>query len=70
MKRVPMIPYVVAKLQYEAMPWSEMKKDGGGVAINYERSFDLDCKSLEWIGSKVIKPTANFILSTCKDPLV
>ncbi|KAK2559931.1 Glutamate receptor 4 [Acropora cervicornis] len=47
-----MIPYVVAKLQYEAMPWSEMKKDGGGVAINYERSFDLDCKSLEWIGSK------------------
>ena len=45
-----MILYLVAKLQYQAMPWSEMKKDRGGVGINYERSFVLDCKSLEWIG--------------------
>ena len=70
MKRVPVILYVVAKLQYQAMPWHEMKKDGGGVGINYEDSFVPDCKSLEWIGINVIKPKANFILITCKDPLV
>ena len=45
--------------------------DGGGVTlyirntINYERLFDLECESLEWIGIKVIKPKAlPFIVST------
>ena len=47
----------------------------GGVAlcirntINYERLFDLECESLEWIGIKVIKLKAkSFIVSTWYRP--
>ena len=53
----------------------DRNRDGGGVAlyirntINYERLFDLECDSLEWIGIKVIKPMAkSFIVSTWYRP--
>ena len=45
-----------------ALERNDRNRDGGGVAlyirntINYERLFDLECGSLEWIGIKVIKP--------------
>ena len=63
-----MILYLVAKLQYQALERNDRNRDGGGVAlyirntINYERLFDLECESLEWIGIKVIKPKANLLL--------
>ena len=55
-----------------ALERNDRNRDGGGVAlyirntINYERLFDLECESLEWIGiNKVIKPKAkSFIVST------
>ena len=54
-----------------ALERNDRNRDGGGVAlyirntINYERLFDLECESLEWIGIKVIKPKAkSFIVST------
>ena len=46
----------------------DRNRDGGGVAlyirntINYERLFDLECDSLEWIGIKVINPRLNPLL--------
>ena len=53
----------------------DRNRDGGGVAlyilntINYERLFDLECDSLEWIGTKVIKPKAkSFIVSSWYRP--
>ena len=51
-----------------ALERNDRNRDGGGVAryirntINYERLFDLECESLEWIGIKVIKPKANLLL--------
>ena len=54
---------------------NDRNRDGGGVAlcirntINYERLFDLECESLEWIGIKVIKLKAkSFIVSTWYRP--
>lgn len=48
-----------------AFEWNNRKRNRVGVAINYERLFDLDLKSLEWIGIKVIKLKAKpFIVST------
>ena len=47
-----------------ALKRDDRNRDRGGVAlyirntINYERLFDLECESLEWIGIKVIKPKA------------
>ena len=58
-----------------ALERNDRNTDGGGVAlyirntINYERLFDLECESLEWIGIKVIKPKAkSFIVSTWYRP--
>ena len=54
----------------------DTNRDGGVVAlyirntINYERLFDLECDSLEWIGITIIKPKAKaFIVSTWYRPL-
>ena len=45
----------------------ETEMDGGGALyirnkIDYERSFDLEYESLEWIGIKVIKPKGRVAL--------
>ena len=46
---------------------NDRNRDGGGVSlyilntINYERLFDLESESLEFIGIKVIKPKANLV---------
>ena len=58
-----------------ALKRDDRNRDRGGVAlyirntINYERLFDLEWESLEWIGIKVIKPKGkSFIVSTWYRP--
>ena len=72
-----MILYLVAKIQYQAMPWREMieTETGGGCRALYPEYYQLwtfiwfRVESFEWIGIKVIKPKAkSFIVSTWYRP--